>query len=82
MFADDTKIFREICNKDDAIALQSDIDSLQEWSKIWLLNCNSTKCHVLLLGWFEDTKYTMRYTIDGDELEHVFEEKDLGVIID
>ena len=24
----------------------------------------------------------MRYTIDGDELEHVFEEKDLGVIID
>ena len=82
LFADDTKIFRQIRTKDDALALQSDIDKLEKWSDIWLLKFNPTKCHVLTLGRFEDTKYTKRYTVYGNEMEHVFEEKDLGITID
>ena len=35
--ADDTKGFREITSKDVALALQSDIDSLQHSSNKWLL---------------------------------------------
>ena len=31
---------------------------------------------------FEDTKYAKCYQIYNRELEHVFEEKDLGVIVD
>ena len=40
------------------------------------------KCHVLSLGKFENIMHTERYTLGPLELEHVFEEKDLGVIID
>ena len=82
LFADDTKIFKTILSKADAESLQSDIDSLEAWSKEWLLRFNPKKCHVLSLGKLENTHYTMRYKIYDSELEHVFEEKDLGVTID
>ena len=82
MFADDTKLFRTITSKSDAVALQSDLDALQEWSEKWLLRFNPDKCHVLTLGKFENTRYTHRYKLDHHELEHVFKEKDLGVTID
>ena len=82
LFADDTKIFRTITSKDDALRLQSDIDSLKEWSENWGMEFNLDKCHVLTLGKFENTKYTHRYQIGSDEIEHVFNEKDLGVTID
>ena len=79
LFADDTKVFREITSQDDAFALQSDIDSLQHWSKKWLLQFHPDKCHVLTLGKFDNIRYTHRYSIYEHELEHVFEEKNLGV---
>ena len=40
------------------------------------------KCHVLTLGKFQNITYTERYKMSKLELEHVFEEKDLGVIVD
>ena len=40
------------------------------------------KCHVLTLGKFYDIIHTQRYTVHQQELEHVFEQKDLGVILD
>ena len=82
LFADDTKIFNHISSIDDAIALQKDIDALNHWSDKWLLKFNTDKCHVLTLGKFEKIMYTHRYTLYGDELDHIFEEKDLGVIFD
>ena len=82
LFADDTKIFRQISTKNDALRLQDDIDSLTRWSEKWLLKFNTDKCHVLSLGHFENIRYTHRYSLYGEELEHVFNEKDLGVMID
>ena len=82
LFADDTKIFRQILSQEDAQALQSDIDALEEWSNTWLLRFNPKKCHVLSLGRIENTQYTMRYKVYGDEMDHVFDEKDLGVTVD
>ena len=82
LFADDTKILRQVTSADDAIALQDDLNSLERWSEKWLLNFNADKCHVLTLGKFENIMHTHRYKINGDELDHVFEEKDLGVTID
>ena len=82
LFADDTKVFRQICSEDDSLELQSDIDKLEAWTKIWLLRFNADKCHVLTMGKFENIRHTHRYRIGGKELEHVFEEKDLGVIVD
>ena len=40
------------------------------------------KCHVLTTGKFENTQYTHRYHVYDRELDHVFEEKDLGVLVD
>ena len=82
LFADDTKIMRNVENEDDAKALQKDLDILESWSRKWLLTFNADKCHVLTLGKCEDIRHTERYQLYGNELEHVFEEKDLGVYID
>ena len=82
LFADDTKIFRPVRNKEDATQIQNDINRLQDWSNKWLLEFNTDKCHVLTLGKFENIRYTKRYELNGEVLEHVFDEKDLGVTID
>ena len=82
LFADDTKIYRQICSRNDALMLQNDIKSLTDWPEKWLLKFNTSKCHVLTLGKLENIMYTHRYLLYEDELEHVFQEKDLGVIVD
>ena len=82
MFADDTKIFRQINSQADALELQSDLRKLEQWSEKWDLRFNADKCHVLTLGKFENIKYAHRYTVCNNELEHVPDEKDLGVTID
>ena len=40
------------------------------------------KYHVLTLGKFYNITHTEKYTLHRQELEHVFEQKDLGVILD
>lgn len=82
LFADDTKIFQTITSQVDSLILQSDIQALENWSKKWLLRFHPDKCHVLTLGKFENIKHTERYKICNEEMDHVFEQKDLGVIID
>ena len=80
LFAGDAKIFHTVTSN--AITLQSDMQLLEDWSRTWLLNFHPDKCHILTLRKFENTKYTRRYKICGYEIEHVFEEKDLGVVFD
>ena len=82
LYADDTKIFRPISSRKDAEELQADIRKLEEWAETWLLRFHPDKCHVLSLGKIENTKHTHRYHICGQEMEHVYEEKDLGVTFD
>ena len=82
LFADDTKLMRKIKSDEDANALQRDLDELEAWSNKWLLRFNPDKCHVLTIGKFENIRHTERYRLYGNELDHVFEEKDLGVHID
>ena len=82
LFADDTKIYRLIKSIADSKQLQQDLDGVVEWSRKWLLAFNSSKCHVLSLGEIENIVHAHYYTMDGVVLEHVFEEKDLGIIVD
>ena len=44
MFADDTKIYREINNAEDTLVLQSDLDFLENWTKSWQVKFNLQKC--------------------------------------
>ena len=65
LYADDTKILKQITSKEDALDLQSDIDSLEQWSNKWLLSFHPDKCHMLTLGEFHNIMYTQRYKING-----------------
>ena len=82
LFADDTKIYKRVSSPADALIIQNDINNLEKWSKRWLLEFHPEKCHVLTLGKHHNIIHAHRYTLNGKNLEHVFEEKDLGVVID
>ena len=82
LFIDDTKIFRQITTKEDVLQLQSDINSLRQWSQKWLLTFYPKKCDVLALGKIYNITHAEKYTLHRQELEHVFEQKDLGIILD
>ena len=82
LFADDTKILRHITSAEDSVKLQRDLKALEDWSKKWLLQFNADKCHVLTLGKIENIVHSHRYELYDEELDHVFEETDIGVTID
>eukprot|EP00057_Strongylocentrotus_purpuratus_P004120 XP_003728072.1 PREDICTED: RNA-directed DNA polymerase from mobile element jockey-like [Strongylocentrotus purpuratus] len=77
MFADDTKIYRQITSKDDCDILQRDLNALAAWSKLWLLEFNAEKCVVLRIR----AAINYNYSINGVHLQEVTNQKDLGVII-
>ena len=81
-FADDTKIFKEVDSILDSLIIQKDIEELEKWSKDWLLQFHPDKCHVLTIGKFTNIKHAHPYTLNENQLEHVFTEKDLGILID
>ena len=83
MFADDTKIFRNVCDRSDAQILQDDLNTLGQWSTNWLLKFNASKCKIMHLGSANpELGYSM---MDANHESHellVTEcEKDLGVHI-
>ena len=79
IFADDTKIFNAINSSDDNVILQEDIDNLVNWSKKWQLPFNMEKSKLVQYG-----RNIMQHTyyIEGNEIENVQSEKDLGVTFD
>ena len=79
LFADDTKIYRQIIDDKDNEILQEDLDRLCEWSDKWLLKFHPGKCHVLDIG---KPRENYNYSLDNTILKHVNEEKDLGVTTD
>ena len=79
LFADDTKLYRGLAEAGDRDQLQTDLDSLVEWSEKWLLPFNQSKCKILHLG---RRNQLQDYTIQGNVLKKVTEEKDLGVFVD
>ena len=82
LYADDTKIFSCIKEKNDAFHLQTDIDTLERWTNMWLMKFHPKKCHVLTLGKFTDIRYAHEYKVCNNVIEHVSFEKDLGIVID
>ena len=47
LFADNTKIYRQINKVEDSIALQSDLTALDLWVDCWQVKFNPSKCEVL-----------------------------------
>ena len=85
MYADDTKIFREIKCDVDQFILQEDINKLTEWSKINKMNFNPDKSKVLTVT-NKSLNYVLPfyehfYELNGKVLDYVVNQKDLGVIV-
>ena len=78
MFADDTKIYREINNAEDTLALQSDLDCLENWTRSWQFKFNPLKCEVMRITHKQD-KSKHPYHLSNKELKSVRSCKDLGV---
>ena len=89
MYADDTKVAREIMSQFDEECLQKDLDSLCDWSRLWQMNFNAVKCktvhysdlsvdaaHYMMISDAERTGEVR------NELELIDVEKDLGVWFD
>ena len=82
-FADDAKLYTEICNVDDVDTLQSSLDNLVIWSNSWQLSISITKCCTIDFKNNknkDDTFYDN--TIDREEIDNVLKMKDLGVYFD
>ena len=85
LYADDTKIWREIINWDDHLALQNDINCLLQWSILNKLYFHPDKCKVISIAKkiFEPILpfQLYHYKLGDNFLNYADSEKDLGIIV-
>ena len=83
IFADDTKVFTQVQCEEDCHKLQGDLERLSQWSDMWQLKFNVSKCGVMHYG-HQPTQNTYRMSEGGSyrDLGVMEEEKDLGVKFD
>ena len=81
LFADNTKIFRNITDGKDKEILQDDLENLENWSNTWLLKFHPEKCKHMNIARVEKTD-EFKYKLSGKNIERVQKEKDIGVTID
>ena len=80
LFADDTKVFKEIRSTEDCRLLQEDLTKMLSWTQEWLLKFHPEKCVSMRVGKEDPPLYT--YSLDNHNLEYSSCEKDIGVHID
>jgi hypothetical protein len=80
MFADDTKLFKEIRTENDAKQRQNDISNLESWSTTSGLSFNRTKCKAQTVP-RKLKPITTSYTKNDCQLTSTKNERDLGVWI-
>ena len=81
LFADDMKFLRTIYSHSDYISVQSDIDSLTEWSNEWKLHLNVNKCCHMSFSLLHEIEEGLTYHVDGVSLNNVDSYRDLGIIV-
>ena len=81
MYADDVKIYREVCTRDDADMLHADLVNLDNWSSTWKLKLNAAKCKSFTIT-LRRAPIISHYSIGGETLERVETMRELGVILD
>ena len=81
MYADDVKLHRTIRCEGDVQALQTDINSLVDWSCSWKLHLNPAKCHVITFT-LRTSPILATYKVGNAILERCTLVRDLGVILD
>ena len=85
MYADDTKIWREIVCEEDHHVLQRDIDSLMDWALKNCMKFHPSKCKVLMVNKSKLPLLNIlpfvqfHYSMGKDLLDYCDSEKDLGI---
>jgi hypothetical protein len=78
MFADDTKLFKEIRTESDAKQLQNDISNLESWSTTSGISFNGAKCKAQTIT-RKLKPITTSYTMKDCQIASTKHERDLGV---
>ena len=81
LFADDCILYRIIKKKHDQDVLQADINQLIEWTKIWQMTFNASKCVVLRCSRLLTT-LSYDYYINDSLLQLVSKHPYLGILLD
>ena len=83
LYADDTKMWREIHSNRDQEILQNDIFTLQNWAANNKMKFHPSKCHILPVSRKRIPPLDKRfhYYLDGNNLGYCTSENDLGVLI-
>ena len=80
IFADDTKIYRNIESHQDHLILQLDINKVHNWSQLWGLTFNKNKCNIITLKRSSNSTEFI-YSMDNTALKRTNTVMDLGVKI-
>ena len=80
LYADDSKVYKEINSLEDNLQLQEQLDNLVRWSEDWQLKFNSTKCTYMSIT-RRISPFHFIYNINGTPLIKVQQMKDLGLVI-
>ena len=80
LFADDCLLYRQINNQKDHLALQQDLNSLQNWASNWGMKFNETKCYLMSIHRKKNPS-TYYYTLSDHILQQVQDNPYLGVLI-
>lgn len=80
LFADDTKIWREINCSNDYIQLQNDIYKILEWCSMWHLHLNIDKCKCMSICANECVIHD--YEMNNSLIVRTEFEKDVGIVFD
>jgi ribonucleases P/MRP protein subunit RPP40 len=84
LYADDTKLIKEINSEYDAIMPQDDIDKIVAWTITWLMRLNENKCKIMYIGAEKSNNVFTIESYDGAIRSNLVEttlERDLGVMI-
>ena len=85
MYADDTKIWRQMVNFDDHITLQKDIDYLMDWSLRNKMKFHPSKCKALMVSRLNPPLIDVLpciqhfYTLGENLIDYTDKEIDLGI---
>lgn len=80
LYADDTKLYREISTPEDCSQLQEALSCADVWSKDNNINFNPSKCKILTFS-RRKTPFLFEYYLGSSELKRVNDEVDLGITV-